>query len=156
MENLIERLRKLLDEERDFDRAAAAVCRTLRASVRRFYWVGIYMIEGGDTLVLKAWDGPAPTEHVRIPIGQGICGLAAREDRTVVVDDVRADPRYLQCFLHTRAEIVVPIRARGAVAGEIDIDSDTSAAFGETDTILLEWLADRLGRAVERGRPVTP
>jgi len=113
------------------------------------------MIEGGDTLVLKAWDGPAPTEHVRIPIGQGICGLAAREDRTVVVDDVRADPRYLQCFLHTRAEIVVPIRVRGAVAGEIDIDSDMPAAFGETDAVLLEWLADRLGRAFERGRPVT-
>jgi len=156
MENLIERLRTLLDEGGDFDRAAAAACRSLRAGVRRFNWVGIYMIEGGDTLVLKAWDGPAPTEHVRIPIGQGICGLAARENRTVVVDDVRADPRYLQCFLHTRAEIVVPIRVRGAVAGEIDIDSDTPAAFGETDAILLEWLADRLGRTAERGRPVTP
>lgn len=123
------------------------LCRTLRAEVPHFNWVGVYMIEGGDTLVLKAWDGPAATEHVRIPVGQGICGLAAREARTVIVDDVNKDPRYLACFLQTRSEIVVPIFADGAVIGEIDIDSDKPAAFTKADQDLLEGVAGELGRA---------
>ncbi|HKS17122.1 MAG TPA: GAF domain-containing protein, partial [Planctomycetota bacterium] len=122
----------------------------LRSEVPHFNWVGVYMIEGGDTLVLKAWDGPAATEHVRIPIGQGICGLAAREARTVVVDDVNKDPRYLACFPQTRAEIVVPIFAGGSVVGEIDIDSDRPSAFTKDDQDLLEAVAVELGRKATR------
>src|SRR5688572_18518103 len=107
------------------------------------------MIEG-DTLVLKAWDGPAATEHVRIPIGQGICGLAAREARTVVVDDVNKDPRYLDCFKNTRSEIVVPIFTNGKVVGEIDVDSDKPSAFTPADGKLLEAIAEELGRDAVR------
>lgn len=122
----------------------------LRAGVPHFNWVGVYMIEGGDMLALKAWDGPAATEHVRIPIGQGICGLAAREAKTVIVDDVNKDPRYLACFLNTRSEIVVPIFANGKVIGEIDIDSDRPAAFTKADQDLLETVAVELGRDFTR------
>lgn len=118
-------------------------CRILEHSVPWYDWVGVYLIEG-DELVLAAWSGPAATEHVRIPIGQGICGAAAREGQTIIVPDVREDPRYLQCFLSTRSEIVVPIRRDGTVIGEIDIDSDRLAAFDEDDRALLEWLAERL------------
>jgi GAF domain-containing protein len=108
------------------------------------------MIEGADTLVLKAWAGPQATEHVRIPIGQGICGLAAREAKTVVVDDVNKDPRYLACFLNTRSEIVVPIFSDGRVVGEIDIDSDRPSAFTQADRDLLEAVAGELGKAFAR------
>ncbi|MCM8745483.1 GAF domain-containing protein [Thermomicrobium sp. CFH 73360] len=118
-------------------------CRILEHSVPWYDWVGVYLVEG-DELVLAAWSGPAATEHVRIPIGQGICGAAAREGQTIIVSDVREDPRYLQCFLSTRSEIVVPIRRGGTVIGEIDIDSDRLAAFDEDDRVLLEWLAERL------------
>jgi GAF domain-containing protein len=142
----IARLEAALASDRPFDTVCQSVCTLLRQSFKHYNWVGIYMLDrAGAILELKAWDGPAPTEHVRIPIGQGICGLAAREAKTVVVDDVRKDPRYLQCFLHTRAEIVVPIFAKGRVAGEIDIDSDLVASFGETDQVFLEWLADKIG-----------
>ncbi len=150
--NLIERIGAICDEDRPFDVIAGEVCTLIRRGLPHHGWVGVYMVEEPETLVLKAWDGPQATEHVRIPIGQGICGLAAREDRTVVVDDVRKDSRYLQCFLHTRAEIVVPIRARGAVVGEVDIDSDREAAFSATDAMFVEWVALRLGRAFERSR----
>ncbi|MFN3335891.1 MAG: GAF domain-containing protein [Thermomicrobium sp.] len=119
------------------------VCRILERSVPWYDWVGIYLVEG-DELVLAAWSGPAATEHVRIPIGQGICGAAVREGQTIIVPDVRQDPRYLQCFLSTRSEIVVPIRHGGTVIGEIDIDSDQLAAFDVNDRVLLEWLAERL------------
>ena len=74
-------------------------------------------------------EGPAATEHARIPIGQGICGAAAASGRTEIVDDVNADDRYLACFPSTRSEIVVPIAYEGRVVGEIDIDSDRPAAF---------------------------
>jgi L-methionine (R)-S-oxide reductase len=57
------------------------------------------------------------------------------------VDDVNADPRYLACSLETKSEIVVPILLRGEVLGEIDIDSDRTAAFGDADRALLERVA---------------
>src|SRR5688572_19034776 len=138
MKTLIDSLTTLIRSEIGFDKATQEVCRHLRASVPHYNWVGIYMIEGDDTLVLKAWDGPAATEHVRIPIGQGICGLAAREAKTVIVDDVNKDPRYLACFRETRSEIVVPILTNAKVVGEIDVDSNRPAAFTPKDKELLE------------------
>lgn len=83
-----------------------------------------------------------PTPHERIPIGQGICGLAARERRSVVVPDVTRDPRYLACSLATRSEIVVPIMRGPEVLGEIDVDSDRLDAFGDEDRVLLEETAE--------------
>jgi L-methionine (R)-S-oxide reductase len=105
-----------------------------------YSWVGIYLVEGDD-LVLGPWQGPEATEHVRIPVGQGICGAAAATGRTEVVDDVDDDSRYLACFPSTRSEIVVPIAYEGRVVGEFDIDSDRPAAFGDDDRAFLERVA---------------
>jgi L-methionine (R)-S-oxide reductase len=105
-----------------------------------YSWVGIYFVEG-DELVLGPWRGPEATEHVRIPVGQGVCGAAAASGRTEIVDDVNADDRYLSCFLSTRSEIVVPIVYDRLVVAEIDIDSDTPVAFGEDDRDFLERVA---------------
>jgi len=106
-----------------------------------YSWIGIYLVEGDD-LVLGPWKGPEATEHVRIPVGQGICGAAAATGETEIVDDVNADPRYLACFPSTRSEIVVPISHEGRVVGEIDIDSDRPAAFTEDDRAYLERVAE--------------
>ena len=127
--------------------ALQEVCRFLSESFDHYRWVGIYRLEE-RTLVLDAWDGPAETEHTRIPIERGICGQAAREERTVIVDDVRTDPAYLACFLETRAEIVVPIRDGGAVVGEIDIDGTEVRAFDASDRAFLERVAAKLGPSV--------
>ena len=146
-EPFIQELRSL-----GFDEACERAVRTLRERVPHYSWVGIYLLEG-EELVLGPWDGPAATEHVRIPVGQGICGLAAREKRTVIVDDVNQDPRYLACFPSTRSEIVVPIMTpQGRVLGEIDIDSDEPAAFGPDDQKLLERIAETLAQIWERER----
>jgi GAF domain-containing protein len=112
----------------------------LHTRFEHYTWVGIYLLEGGE-LVLGAWQGPEATEHVRIPVGAGICGAAAASGTTEIVDDVRADPRYLVCFPSTRSEIVVPIHFHGEVVGEIDIDSDRPAAFDEIDQRFLEHVA---------------
>lgn len=121
------------------------VTRELRRSVRHYSWVGIYAVEG-DSLVLRSWSGPASTQHARIPIGEGICGLAAHRSETVVVPDVSKDPRYLECFPSTKAEIVVPIRADSKVIGEIDVDSDDLDPFSDDDRSFLEGLAPELAR----------
>jgi GAF domain-containing protein len=127
------------------DSWAAVLERTvalLAASDDRFDWTGVYLVDGDD-LVLGPFVG-SPTDHSRIPIGQGICGAAAAARATIVVDDVGADPRYLACFATTRSEIVVPILAGERVVGEIDIDSDRAAAFDDCDRALLEAVAARL------------
>lgn len=116
----------------------------LHEQVEHYSWVGIYLVDG-DELVLGPWRGPQATEHERIPVGQGVCGAAAASGETEIVDDVDADPRYLACFPSTRSEIVVPIFHEGRVVGEIDIDSDRPAAFGEADRATLERIALRIG-----------
>ena len=116
-----------------------------------YSWVGIYLVEGDD-LVLGPWKGPEATEHVRIPVGQGICGAAAATGRTEVVDDVNADSRFLACFPSTRSEMVVPIAYDGRVVGEIDIDSDRPAAFGDDDRAFLERVALLISPHCSAGR----
>lgn len=124
---------------------------TIAERLARYDWVGFYMLDPGDenTLVLGPFRG-APTEHVRIPVTEGICGAAVARGETVIVDDVTADPRYLACSLETRSEIVVPIRAKGKIVGEIDIDSHTLNAFGEEDRRFLEECAEVVGKFLER------
>jgi len=136
----------LFEEIRTATSFAEACQRTvawLRVNWPHFDWVGIYMREGNE-LVLAAWDGPEATQHVRIPVDQGICGLAVRTGETVIVDDVNADPRHLACFPQTRAEIVVPLLLGQEVIGEIDIDSNTRAAFTQADRDLIEEVASAL------------
>jgi GAF domain-containing protein len=114
-------------------------------------WAGFYMLDPADAQMLLL--GPfvgAPTEHTRIPIARGICGAAVAQEKTIVVDDVQADPRYLACSIETRSEIVVPIRARDRIVGEIDIDSHTPAAFGAEDRAFLESCAVLIGAFIER------
>src|SRR5881628_1707933 len=103
------------------------VVTSLKAARPHYSWVGIYLLEG-DELVLGPYVGK-PSPHTRIPLGRGICGAAAAERATIVVDDVNSDPRYLACSIETQSEIVVPIMRGRTVLGEIDIDSDARAAF---------------------------
>jgi L-methionine (R)-S-oxide reductase len=69
---------------------------------------------------------------------------------TVIVDDVSADPRYLSCSIETKSEIVVPIRVRDEIVGEIDIDSHDLSAFGPDDRTFLEECARLIGEFIEK------
>jgi L-methionine (R)-S-oxide reductase len=129
----------------------------LNKEMLKYNWVGFYMLEAATNppeLVLRHYQG-AMTPHTRIPLNQGICGAAASSGKTVVVDDVNNDPRYLVCSLETKSEIVVPVFVRGKVAGELDIDSHFPAAFGADDRELVEYCAQLVGRRLEKDRPVT-
>jgi len=112
-------------------------------SVPHYTWVGIYLLEDDD-LVLKYYIG-RPTEHVRIKLGQGICGAAVLDEHTIIVPNVCEDDRYIACSQETKSEIVVPIWSGGQIIGEIDIDSDLPDTFDEDDKKLLERVAMVLG-----------
>ena len=135
----LSRIETALSQEPDPARAMETTVRILEESFRDYSWVGIYVLYGNE-LVLGPYVGK-PSPHTRIPLGRGICGSAASEKATIVVDDVKEDPRYLACSVETRSEIVVPIMQDGEVLGEIDIDSDRLAAFGGADRELLERTA---------------
>jgi L-methionine (R)-S-oxide reductase len=124
------------------DAALRAAVRVLKSRRPQYSWVGVYMLDG-DELVLGPYLGK-PSPHTRIPLNRGICGAAASQKQTIIVDDVNSDPRYLACSLETKSEIVVPIMDGDTVLGEIDIDSDQPAAFGDEDRRLLEEVAAAL------------
>lgn len=114
----------------------------LQETLPDYTWVGVYLLDRNE-LVLGPFRGK-PTPHTRIPLGRGICGAAAAEKATIVVDDVNTDPRYLACSPDTKSEIVVPIMRGSEVLGELDVDSDRAAAFGPRDRALLERVAGML------------
>jgi len=123
----------------------------LHEKLTRYNWVGFYMLEkegDHDILVLGPFKGTM-TPHTRIPLNQGICGAAASTGKTIVIDDVDSDPRYLACSLETKSEIVVPVFSHSKVVGELDIDSHFHAAFGPDDRKLCEHAAALLGHFLD-------
>lgn len=126
----------------------------LQERLGHYDWVGFYMIEkggiGGEPLLVLGPYIGAVTQHKRIPLNRGICGAAASTGRTVIVDDVSQDPRYLACSIETKSEIVVPIAVKGEVVGELDIDSHTQAAFTPDDRQLVEHCARLVGHYLEK------
>ena len=141
-ERVLDTIQAAIASAADADAALATATRLLQAGVPHYTWVGIYLLDGNE-LVLGPFVGK-PSPHTRIPLGRGICGAAAAEKETIIVDDVNADPRYLACSLETKSEIVVPIMSGDDVLGEIDIDSDQPAAFGAADRALLERVASAI------------
>ncbi len=123
----------------------------LQSRMLKYNWVGFYMLRPDSSppvLVLGPYKG-AMTPHTLIPLHQGICGAAASTGKTVVVDDVSKDPRYLACSLETKSEIVAPVFAKGKVVGELDIDSHFLAAFKDEDRDLTEHCAAVVGRFLD-------
>ena len=108
-------------------------------------WAGFYLLEG-KKLVLGPFQGK--TACIEIPLGRGVCGTAAAEDRTLVVDDVLAFRGHIACDSASRSEIVVPLRKDGAVAGVLDVDSPSFRRFTEEDRTGLEAFAAILQAAI--------
>jgi GAF domain-containing protein len=158
---------KIAEVQQEIDRISQAtgsvedfmweVVKVLHDRMLKYNWVGFYMLEQKSTdgqprmLVLGPFQG-AMTPHTRIPLNQGICGAAASTGKTLVVDDVNLDERYLACSTETKSEIVVPVFVRGKVVGELDIDSHFPAAFGDQDRRLVEHCASLVGKQLEKSQ----
>lgn len=109
---------------------------------RDYRWVGIYKIVRDD-FVIVAGTGEHPPAYARFPVTQGLCGVVAETQETLIVGDVRQDARWLPAFGTTLSEIVVPIMSEnnGKVVGIIDVESDKLNAFTEDDRDFLEHVA---------------
>ena len=104
-----------------------------------YNWTGFYMMRG-DILEVGPYVGPE-TPHTRIELNSGICGAAASQKKSIIIDDVNADPRFLACSVTTRSEIVVPLMDGDRCMGEIDIDSNQPSFFTDQDRQMLEKIA---------------
>ena len=113
----------------------ANVSAALWQAMENINWVGFYLMESGK-LVLGPFQGkPACIE---IPLGRGVCGTAALEKKTVLVEDVHQFPGHIACDSASISEIVVPIFKNGAVYGVLDIDSPYLSRFTREDQRGLE------------------
>lgn len=113
-----------------------------------FHWTGIYELFPDDTLRLGPFVG-APTDHVFISVGRGVCGSAVAEKRDKNVPDVSKEPNYLACSSATKSELVVLIRKGDSIFAQIDIDSHELDAFDaptqQEVRKVAEWLAGAYG-----------
>ena len=117
-------------------------CEKLRAAGAPYTSVYAYMLRG-DQLVLEAYAG-RDTDHTRIPVGQGVCGTAVATGRDQNVPDVAAAGNYLACNLDTKSELVVLIRRGATILGQLDVDSDVPAGFGDAEHAAVKEVADAL------------
>jgi GAF domain-containing protein len=130
-------IRAVCEGETDAVALMATVACELYHGFDHFDWVGFYRVTGPEMLKI----GPYQGGHgcLSIPFSRGVCGAAARELRTQIVPDVDLFPGHIACASSTRSEIVVPVfDGTGALIAVLDVDSDTPAAFDETDAAALE------------------
>lgn len=146
---LLEEVEKALASDTGREEKLKKVCELLASKVPYYDWVGFYLVDEakGDELVLGPFVGE-PTEHVRIPFGRGVCGRAAVEKKTIVVQDVSKESNYLACSPKVKSEIVVPIFKEGKFVGELDIDSHEHAPFTDEDRAFLEKIVDMVASKV--------
>ena len=126
-----------------------SICELLEAQVDYYNWVGFYF-KNGDKNELKL--GPfvgAPTDHVIIPFGKGICGQVAVSNKNFVVPDIAAQDNYLACSITVKAEIVIPIFVNDENIGQIDIDSSTPNPFTKADELFLEFVCKKVSGMFE-------
>lgn len=114
----------------------------LKESLDQINWAGFYLMreqDGKRQLVLRPFQGKPAC--VRIPVGKGVCGTAAKENRTLLVKNVHEFPGHIACDSASQSEIVIPIRNQGEVIGVLDIDSPVLDRFSEKDKEGLEKIA---------------
>ena len=136
-----------------FDELLKAAVRLVHEADPQYHWTGIYELYPDDVLRLGPFIG-APTDHVFISVGNGVCGSAVAEKRNKVIADVGKEPNYLACSSSTRSELVVLIQKEGTIFAQIDIDSHDLDAFNEQSVIGVQKVADWLAE-VYASRPAS-
>ena len=146
IDELVETLERMNREDAPLNELLDTAVQGLHETNPRFDWTGIYELFPDNVLRLGPFVG-APTDHVFIGVGNGICGTAVAEGRNINVPDVREVQNYLACSAETRSELVVLIRSGDRIHAQIDIDSHTIAAFDDHIANDVERVASVLARA---------
>ena len=128
------------------DEILTAAIEQLHRADRRFHWTGIYELFPDNVLRLGPFIG-APTNHVFICVGQGVCGSAVAQKKNMNVPDVTKAANYLACSQETKSELVVLIRRGDTIYAQIDIDSHEPAAFDPALEQMVQQVADCLAAA---------
>lgn len=148
-EQICRALDECADRSLSFEKLLVMAVEHLHNSNPRFHWTGIYELFQDNVLRLGPFIG-APTDHVFIAIGHGICGTAVAEKRNINVPDVTKASNYLACSAATRSELVVLIRRGDRIFAQIDIDSHEPDAFDPDTVTQVEQVADYLAAAYAR------
>ena len=136
--SLVVQLLSLLKGEHDFIANAANFSALLFNSLPNVNWAGFYFLQG-EELVLGPFQGnPA---CVRIPMGKGVCGVAAQQCETIIVPNVHEFPGHIACDVASNSEIVVPLFDGERLLGVLDLDSPTLGRFDDQDAEGLNELA---------------
>jgi L-methionine (R)-S-oxide reductase len=143
---LAQQLEALLAGERDIVANAANAAALLYDALPDVNWVGFYFLRG-DELVLGPFQGKPAC--VRIPVGQGVCGTAVAQQKSVLVADVLAFPGHIACDTASRSEVVVPLTWERKIVGVLDVDSPSPARFDADDQNGIEHLAAIYAAATE-------
>lgn len=136
---LLSQVRSLLEGERDFIANAANLSSLLYHSLPDLNWVGFYLERNGQ-LVLGPFQGKPAC--VRIALDKGVCGTAAAQRQTILVDNVHEFPGHIACDSASNSEIVVPLVKQGRLIGVLDLDSPSLARFDDHDAKGLNELVE--------------
>ncbi len=139
----------LLDGETDALANASNFVALLFDALDDVNWVGLYVLRG-DELVLGPFQGKPACVH--IPVGKGVCGTAAKELRTQLVEDVHAFPGHIACDAASRSELVIPLLADETLVGVLDLDSPSLARFTGHDASGLGAIAQSYCATIDRDR----
>jgi GAF domain-containing protein len=126
--------------------------KVLKAADPRYNFVGVYMLNPEEHVLWLHNYAGEPTDHVRIAVGDGICGTAVAEARNQNVPDVTQVGNYIACSPRTRSELVVLIRSNAEILGQIDIDARDLNAFPAADQQAIEAVADKIAEAIVKER----
>ena len=129
-ELLVSQAAALTEDERLVMPNLSNTAALLGESLADINWAGYYLLREDVLILGPFWGRPA---CIRIPLGKGVCGTAAAEDRVQCVKDVHSFPGHIACDSRSRSEIVVPIHHEGKIIGVLDIDSPEPARFDESD-----------------------
>jgi GAF domain-containing protein len=146
VDGLIDRLEGLARSQAGFETLLEAAVEGVHQLDPRFHWTGVYELFPDQVLRLGPFIG-APTDHVFIGVGHGVCGTAVAERRNMNIPDVRRVENYLACSSETRSELVILIRTGETIHAQIDIDSHEVAAFDDDAVEKVQRVADWLARA---------
>jgi L-methionine (R)-S-oxide reductase len=105
-------------------------------------WVGFYLVDSPDELVLGPFQGPVACTRIRL--GRGVCGTAWQKGETIIVPDVEKFPGHIACSSASKSEIVVPVNKNGKIVAVLDVDSEFLNSFDETDREFLEKLVKQI------------
>ena len=147
-EQICRQLDELQTTGADLEKLLASAVEQLHETNPLFHWTGIYELFPDNVLRLGHFVG-APTDHVFIGVGRGICGTAVAERRNLNIPDVSKASNYLACSTATRSELVVLIRKGDRIYAQIDIDSHEFNAFDSDAVTQVEKVADWLAHAYE-------